>query len=189
MAIVALRTVQPDVLVATSGDSFAVRGPEGRLQVIRLGNDAFAIHEWLAADGDARSDPRAVTAAIKAREGFGCDDAGCVAKLFGGGLVAIGTSPAAFADDCGRAALVLTTRRAPPECGATVIDRTVSRQGGALALRRSGNGWEITAAYSHGEERPWQVGGGGGARVGVPKPGSAQQRDATPSEEDLGADD
>ena len=189
--VLALRTVQPDVLVATSGDSFAVRGPEGRLQVIRLGNDAFAIHEWLAADGDGRSDPRAVAAAVKAREGFACDDAGCVAKLFGGGLVAIGTSPAAFADDCARAVLVLTTRAAPPECGATVVDRTASRQGGALALRRAGDAWEVTAARPRGEARPWVAvtGAGGGARVSAPKAGTAEQRDATPRVEDLGADD
>ena len=186
--VLALRTVQPDVLVATSGDSFAVRGPEGRLQVIRLGNDAFAIHEWLAADGDARSDPRAVAAAVKAREGFACDDAGCVAQLARGGLVAIGTSPAALAGDCARGALVLTTRRAPPECGVTVVDRSASRQGGALALRRVGDAWEVTAARPRGEERPWAA-AGGAARVSVPKTGTAARDDATPRAEDLGADD
>ena len=74
--VLALRTVQPDVYVSPSGDSFAVRGPDGQLQVIRLGNDAFAIREWLAADGDARGDPRAVAATVKAREGFACDAAG-----------------------------------------------------------------------------------------------------------------
>ena len=126
--------------MTASSDSFAVHGPEGRLQVIRLGSDAFSIHEWLAADGDARGDPRAVAAIVKAREGFACDDAGCVAKLIGGGVVAIGTSPAAFADDRVRAALVLTTRTASPACAATVIDRNASRQGGALAVRRDGNG-------------------------------------------------
>jgi competence protein ComEC len=188
--VLALRTVQPDVMVATSGDSFAVRGPQGRFQVIKLGNDAFAIHEWLAADGDARSDPRGVAAAVKTREGFACDDMGCVAKLMGGGLVAIGTSPAAAADDCARAVLVLSTRVAPVGCGATAIDRTASRQGGALALRRVGNDWEVIATRPRGEARPWVAGGGGGAaRVDAPKSGAAEQRDATPRTEDLGADD
>src|SRR5690349_16047628 len=60
----------------------------------------------------------------------------CVARVVGGGLVAIGTSPAAFADDCARATLVVTTRTAPPGCGARVIDRQAWRAGGALALRR-----------------------------------------------------
>jgi competence protein ComEC len=188
--VLALRTVQPDVYVASSGDSFAVRGADGRLQVIRLGNDAFAIHEWLAADADARGDPRAVAAAVKARDGFSCDDTGCLAKVAGGGLVAIGISPAAFADDCARAALVLTTRRAPPECAVMVIDRTTSRQGGALALRRVGDGWAVTATRPRGEARPWGAGGSGGAAyVGSPRPAAAQQRDATPSAEDLRADD
>ncbi len=188
--VLALRTPQPDVYVAASGDSFAVRGPDGRLQMIRLGNDAFAIHEWLAADADARSDPRATAAAIKAREGFACDDAGCVAKLVGGGLVAIGTSPTAFADDCARAALVLTTRRTSAACAATVIDRTASRAGGALALRRAGQGWEVTAARPRGEVRPWGAGGAGGTTsLSVQKPGAAGPRDATPGTDDLGADD
>ena len=53
--------------------------------MVKLGNDVFAIHEWLAA------------------------------------------------------ALVLTTRGAAPACGAMVVDRAASRQGGALALRRMGN--------------------------------------------------
>jgi competence protein ComEC len=188
--VLALRTEQPDVMVATSGDSFAVRGPQGRLQVIKLGNDAFAIHEWLAADGDGRGDPRVIAAAVKAREGFACDEAGCVAKLWGGGLVAIGTSAAAFADDCARSVLVLTTRTAPPACGAMVIDRAASRQGGALALRRVGNGWEVTAARPRGEMRPWVVGGlGASARVATPRAGTTEQRDATPRAEDLGPDD
>jgi competence protein ComEC len=188
--VLALRTVQPDVMVAASGDSFAVRGADGRFQVIKLGNDAFAIHEWLAADGDARGDPRAIRVAVKAREGFACDDMGCVARLFGGGLVAIGTSPAAFKDDCARAVLVLTTRVAPPECRATVIGRSASRQGGALALRRAGNAWEVTAARPRGDVRPWAAGAAaGGARVSVPKSGAAEQRDASPREDDLRADD
>jgi competence protein ComEC len=104
--------------------------------------------------------------------------------------VAVATSPAAFADDCARAALVLTTRRALPACAATVIDRTASRQGGALALRRDGGGWEVTAARPKGEARPWATTGAGGATgVNLPKSGAAGQRDATPSAEDLGADD
>jgi competence protein ComEC len=85
---------------------------------------------------------------------------------------------------------VLTTRRAPSACAATVIDRTASRQGGALALRRVGQAWEVTAARPPGEARPWAVGGAGGTTgVDAPKLGAATQRDATPRTEDLGIDD
>jgi competence protein ComEC len=189
--VLALRTVQPDVLVAASGDSFAVRGPDGRLQVVKIGNDAFAIREWLAADADERGDARAVAAAVKAREGFACDDMGCVAKVAGGGLVAIGTSPGALEDDCARAVLVVTTRAAPSECGSTVLDRKAWRAGGALALRRVGNDWAMTAAQPRGYDRPWTpaAGVGGSARASVPAVDRPAQRDATPREEDLGADD
>ena len=186
----AARTPQPEVLVSSGGDSFAVRGPAGALQVVKLGNDAFAIREWLASDGDARGDVRAVPEAVKAREGFACDDDGCVARLLGGGLVAIGTSPAAFDDDCARAALVVTTRTAPPGCAATVIDRQAWRAGGALALRRVGDAWVVTEARPRGQDRPWAPAveaGAGSARASAPSPSGP--RDATPHPEDLGAED
>ena len=185
--LLALRTPRPDVLVAAGGDSFAVRGPDGRLQVLKTGSDAFAIREWLAADGDARPAP----AAAVAREGFGCDDDGCVARLADGAIVAIATSPAALADDCRRAVLVLTTRVAPPRCGATIIDRTARRAGGALALRRGEKGWYVTAAQPPGQDRPWApaVATGESARVNVPAAERPVVRDATPRTEDLGADD
>jgi competence protein ComEC len=85
---------------------------------------------------------------------------------------------------------VLTTRRAPSACAATVIDRTASRQGGALALRRVGQAWEVTAARPPGEARPWAAGAPAGTTgVNLPKSGAAGPRDATPSAEDLGVDD
>jgi competence protein ComEC len=189
--LLALRSPQPDVLVAASGDSFAVRGADGRLQVLKTGSDAFAIREWLAADGDVRGDAKSAAEAAKARAGFACDDEGCVARLADGTIVAIATSPAALADDCVRAVLVITTRVAPPRCGATVIDRTARRAGGALALRRGEKGWEVTAAQPPGQDRPWApaVATGEGARASAPTAERPAVRDATPRAEDLGADD
>jgi competence protein ComEC len=188
--LLAARTPQPDVMVSPSGEAFAVRAPDGRLQVIKLGNDAFAIREWLAADGDVRGDVRTVAETIKARQGFACDDAGCVAKVAGGGVVAIGTAPAAFGDDCARAVLVVTTRTAPPGCAAQVIDRTAWRQGGALALRRIGTAWTVTEAQPRAQDRPWApIASQRGARAGAPKPITSDPRDAIPHEDDLRADD
>ena len=190
--VLAARTPQPDVMVGPSGEAFAVRAPDGRLQVVKLGNDAFAIREWLAADGDVRGDVRVVAGAIKVHEGFACDADGCVAKVAGGGVVAIGTSPAAFDDDCARAVLVVTTRTAPPGCAARVIDRAAWRQGGALALRRVGSTWTVTEAQPHEQDRPWAPAAGergGGTRVIAPTPAASDQHDATPREDDLRADD
>ena len=53
--VLAIRTPQPDVLVAADGTAFAVRTADGRLAMIKTGNDTFAFREWLAADADLRA--------------------------------------------------------------------------------------------------------------------------------------
>jgi hypothetical protein len=71
-----------------------------------------------------------------------------------------------------------------------VIDRMTPRALGALALRRVGERWEITAATPRGQDRPWvPAARDGGTRVSVPATSAATQRDATPREDDLRADD
>ena len=47
-------------------------------------------------------------------QGVSCDDSGCVTQAAGGGLVALALRPEALADDCERAALIVTARQAPP---------------------------------------------------------------------------
>jgi competence protein ComEC len=184
-SVLAVTTPQPDVMVAGSGDAFAVRGPDGRLQLLKTGSDTFSLREWLAADGDARQPGTA------AGQGFACDDAGCVAKLADGKLVAIATAPAALTEDCRRAALVITTRQRPPACIAPLIDRDMWRQGGALALRRMGEHWEITATRSPAQDRPWVPAaiGGSSERSRTPTADRTAPRDATPRPEALEADD
>src|SRR5262249_1896214 len=53
--ILMIRSPQPDVLIAADGSAVAVRGENGRLSMIKSGNDVFAFREWLAADADARA--------------------------------------------------------------------------------------------------------------------------------------
>src|SRR5262249_23586725 len=131
----AIHPQSPYVLVAEGGQAFGVRTADGRLAVVKTGSDTFAIREWLAADGDPRlpTDPGLTS-------GFSCDRAGCIARLNGGALVSVVRAPEAFEEDCARAALVLSTRTAPPFCrggerAVMVIDRTAARQTGALSLR------------------------------------------------------
>src|SRR2546422_686072 len=116
----AMSTPKPDVLVADGGQAFAVRTAEGRLAIMKTGQDAFVAREWLAADGDARApaDPAL-------RRGFACDEIGCTARLHNGALVAVVLMAEAFAEDCGRTALILSARTAPPWCRAQAIDRTL----------------------------------------------------------------
>jgi competence protein ComEC len=115
-----------------------------------------------------------------------CEEAGCVGRLRDGSLVAMAKTIAAFEEDCRRAALVVSAGDAPPGCGALVVDRQLRRRSGAVALRRTGEGFEITAARPVGYERPW-------ARATAPesdapqtsRPASPPPRDATPRADDL----
>ena len=47
------------------------------------------------------------------REGVSCDETGCVVQMADGAFVALALRPDALADDCARAALVVTARQAP----------------------------------------------------------------------------
>jgi competence protein ComEC len=122
--------------------------------------------------------------------GFRCDALGCIARLADGKLVAAATSADAFEEDCREAALVVTARNAPPACAATIIDRNAAHARGAMALRRKGEGWEITAARPAGQDRPWAR---GVATTEETTTAAARQqtptRDATPRPEDLEAGD
>ena len=180
----ALRTPQPDVRVASDGSAVALRTADGRLAVVKTGSDSFAVREWLAADADKR------TAKDKGLDrGIACDPAGCIGRLADGALVAIPRSMEAFAEDCGRAALVVTQRQAPAGCAAhrnlALVDRKVWRQSGAVALRRVGDGFETTLARPPGYNRPWAravpaPAAGPGAR---PAPGSPAEDEVLGEEE------
>jgi len=179
----ALRAPLPDVLIGADGQAVAVRGPDGRLSVHRTGSDTFTVREWLAADADARLPTDASLAA-----GFRCDGAGCIARLADGKLVARVLAPEAFADDCQRAAVVVSARDAPPGCQALVIDRAAARANGATSLWRDRDGWTVRSARPAGQDRPWARGRPDGANAPPPAAGT-QPRDATPRPEDLEAGD
>jgi competence protein ComEC len=177
--LLAARTPLPDVLVASDGQSFAVRGSDKRLSILKLGSDGFAAREWLAADGDART----VTDATL-RQGLACDEAGCIGRTTDGTLVSVALSAEAFDEDCRRVALVLSPREAPPICAAAVIDRKTWRGAGAHAIRRVGDGFEFQVSRPAGTDRPW-------ARnvppdtTTTPAIAGPAQRDATPRAGDL----
>ena len=177
----ALRTPQPDVLIAPDGTSFAMRSAAGRLAILKNGSDNFAVAQWLAADADARAgrDPAL-------GQGLACDEAGCIGRLPDGTLVAIARSIQAFEEDCRRAALVVSAREAPPGCGARVIDRKEWQRHGALALRRVGTAWELTVARPDGHDRPWARAAAPPNEASAAAPSTRPApRDATPNMEDL----
>src|SRR5262249_46662666 len=178
----ALVTPQPDVLVSGDGRNVAVRGRDGLLHLIRTGKDAFLVKEWLAADADVRlpTDP-------SLGEGVSCDDAGCVAPLADGRLVALSWRPDAPADDCARTSLAVSNWQAPKDCAAAAIDRGRLSQQGALALRRQRATFVVDAVRPNGILRPWWPGATDGGEFDTtlaPRTPPARTPDATPAEAD-----
>jgi competence protein ComEC len=174
--IAAVMAARPDVLISATGEVVALRGSDGRLIVLKSGNnDAIAVGDWLSADGDARpATDRALA------QGFACDPDGCAGRLADGAIVAVSRGPAALADDCSRAALVVTPRAPPPGCAAMVIDRKALRGTGAVALVHRDGNFEVTESRPGGLDRPWaRHYAPGEAR---PAPGSVPrpEPDATP---------
>ncbi len=170
----ALNAPRPDVWVAGDGRAAAIRGADGRLAVLSQGRDTFALKEWLAADGDARD--------VKDKSlhtGVACDAVGCIGKLANGRLAAMALKIEAFAEDCARAAVVVSARQAQRACAARLVDRKVWRAHGAVALRWEGNRFAETFARPAGYDRPWAP----ALREVTARPASS--RDATPKQEDL----
>jgi competence protein ComEC len=177
----AINTPVPDAFIASDGRVIAARGSDGRLAAVKTGNDSFALREWLAADGDARAPTD-----TSLSEGARCDGLGCTVRLADGRLIALALSPEAFADDCRRAAVVVTPGHGPATCAAMLSDQQARQRTGATTLRRAGDGLVATPTRPPGYDRPW-------ARA-IPSPENADSaaqraplaaRDATPRAEDL----
>jgi len=182
----AVAVPQPDILISADGHNVGVRGKDGRLHLMRTAKDAFLLKEWLAADADPRSpvDPSLT-------DGVSCDEAGCVTGMADGVFVALALKPEALADDCARAALVVTVRQGPPPCPSPVIDRDRLRSQGTMALRRNGSGFTVEAYKSKGVDRPWSpaITGDTETEVTFARPAAAKAVDATPSDADPQSDE
>ncbi len=150
-ALWAVTTPRPDLLVSADGETAALRGPDGKLAVLHVARDDFAVEDWLAADGDGRdAHDRGLG------EGIACDPSGCVGRLVGGGLVAYALEPDAFEDDCARAVLIIAAHDdPPPDCAAKVIGPRTWHDRGALVVRRDGDGFAIDFARPKNSDRPW----------------------------------
>jgi competence protein ComEC len=116
-----------------------------------------------------------------------------VAQGAGGALVALALRVEALADDCERAALVVTARQPPTTCGASVVSAERLRRQGALALRRNGSGFAIDAVRPSGIDRPWSPALAGEAdtetNILAPRLPGPRAVDATPPDADLQADE
>jgi competence protein ComEC len=177
---------QPDVLISGDGHNVTVRGRDGRLHLMKTAKDAFLLKEWLAADADDRD-----ATDISLGDGVSCDDEGCVAQMADGRLVALSLKPDGLADDCARAALIVTANPAPPACAATAIDLKRLRAQGAMALRWTRRGLVVDAVRPRGTNRPWSPPASDVETEAEPASGRtvARPADATPAESDLQTED
>jgi competence protein ComEC len=154
-----------DVYVDRSGAGAAIRGARGEL--VTAGRvSAFVVEQWLRADGDARQPDDPGLAA-----GGRCDALGCVVDLGDGRAVALVKDRRAFAEDCGRAFIVITPLAAPPGCKPVLLlDRAFFAVRGAAAIRFTPAGSEVVTTRQPGESRPW-----------LQRPGSSAPVRAAPS--------
>jgi competence protein ComEC len=178
----ALLVPQPDILVSSDGHNVAVRGRDGRLHLMRSAKDAFLIKEWLAADADPRTPTDASLPG-----GVACDDSGCVTQLPDGEFVTLALQPDALADDCQRAALIVTAKQPPSDCAALITLDRLRRQG-TLALRKTRDGFAVAAVKPNGFDRPWAPAVSGDADPELVRRPMAPV-DATPAESDLQSED
>jgi competence protein ComEC len=182
----ALAVPQPDILISGDGHSVGVRGRDGRLHVMKTAKDAFLLKEWLAADADPRLPGDASLA-----DGVSCDEAGCVAQLPDGGFVTLVLRPEALADDCTRAAVIVTSRQAPAGCGALVIGQERLQNQAAISLWRTRGGFAIDAVRPNGVDRPWSpaIDDQTEPESSTTRSAPARPVDATPAEADLQAEE
>jgi competence protein ComEC len=142
----------PDLLIGGRDGSLVALRTEGRrLEALPVTGSQYEMARWLEHDGDSRSPREAMTGTA-----FRCDAAGCVAR-FKDRLVAVPKHPAALADDCARADILVLRWPRDAGCAAKgmVVDYVDLRRHGAHALYFSAAGLTLRTAAMVRGVRPW----------------------------------
>ncbi|MEO6396817.1 MAG: ComEC/Rec2 family competence protein [Devosia sp.] len=100
----------PDVLIADTTQAIAVRGAAG-LELVQGRPASFALDVWR----ETYADPIGEAAGVK------CDSIACIGTSGAGFTYAVVLDPAGFAEECGRADLVITRRDAPSSCSSGAV--------------------------------------------------------------------
>ncbi len=151
----AILTRPPDLLVARDATTVAVRGADGTLRLVRPARDDYSADQWLKRDGDERDADAAVATR---KDGVRCDAYGCITNGRDGTQIAITARAEALAEDCTRAAIVVSAVPTRRKCigPRLVIDKfDISRAGGYAVWL----GPELTVETVEGERgmRPWSL--------------------------------
>ena len=146
----------PDILVSGDGRLFAVRGPDGMLQLSNVRLDRLTRETWLRRSGQElpipwTSDPALLDAPTA------CDAQGCIYRAKGH-VVALVNDVSALVDDCSVASVVIATVPVRQNCpsASVVIDRFALWRDGGHAIWLKANGRAtIESVRGWRGERPW----------------------------------
>ncbi len=148
----------PDVLVDGKGKLLAVRRVDGGLAVSNMRAASFSRQMWHRRAGQEDSSLVWPRHGLSRDERLSCDGLGCIYQARGL-MVALVRHPAALADDCSIADVVVSTVpvRRPCPSAKRVIDRfDLWRQGGH-ALWLDGGRVRVESVNSRRGRRPWVV--------------------------------
>lgn len=151
----------PDVVIPDDATAVLLRTEADDVRLWRGPGGSFAARVLLEDAGDRRPpDDRSL------RAGRACDPVGCVLSGGPGGRqVSVLADPVGFAEECSRAAVIVSDSPAPPaDCAAFVVDPALRARAGALALGfdpAAPHGVRILATGLPEIRRPWHPGAPG----------------------------
>lgn len=151
--IVAALTPQPDLYISRNAGMAALRDDTGALTFLRRPAQRFVAERWLRAGADDRPlDDSSLTS------GRSCDPHACVAAR-GEMSVALIEHPAAFAEECGRADVIISRIPLPRWCAeetpVLAIDPEKAEATGAVSIRLTGGGAVLDSVGTRNGRRPW----------------------------------
>jgi competence protein ComEC len=143
----------PDLLISADGAVVAIRDGSGALRLSHSRKGGIAVETWLERNGQ-----RARLSWPIPEQGGGCDGEGCRAEVKGR-RVALALTPAAAAEECGRADLLISSRFLKRgRCqGTLLIDRSALWRAGPHALWLTQEGVRVRTVRAFRGERPWVV--------------------------------
>lgn len=143
---------RPDILVSPEGQLVATRTVDGALAVSSARRGRFIARVWR--EGEAQRQPRFWHSDRLSR--VRCDALGCIYRL-DDRLIAFPADPAALAEDCSRAFMIVADFDVRRKCSAVpwAIDRRVLMRNGSHAILISGERVTIRTDRDVRGDRPW----------------------------------
>jgi competence protein ComEC len=146
--------VPPDVLISDDGRYMAVRATDGGLMATSSRSN-YTVDSWLRHDGLDAALPWPKPGEVSADGRMRCDRLGCIANV-NGVEIALVQDERAFAEDCGRAQIVIAAVPAFNPCLAdVVVDRFDVWWRGAHAVWVTPDGIRVRSVSDARGDRPW----------------------------------